>query len=72
MAEAELDSFRIVGDTTIGWDANTPVNETVDDDGNFVGSGGFGVHDPRAPSERVYDHPEVQALREEYKKHNGF
>ena len=40
MAEAELDSFRIVGDTTIGWDANTPVNETVDDDGNFVGSGG--------------------------------
>ena len=72
MAEVELDSFKIVGETTIGWDANTPVNETVDDDGNFIGSGGFGVHDPRAPSERVYDHPEVQALREEYREHNGF
>ena len=69
---AELDDLRVVGESTIGWDENTLPNETVDEDGNFVPSGGFGIHDPRAPSRRAYDDPEVVAMREEFHVKNGW
>jgi hypothetical protein len=56
----------------IGWDAATPPNETVDDDGNpSPGNPGFGVPDPRAPRRRVYDDPDVVALRDHLRQHNG-
>ena len=65
-------SLQVYGDSDVGWDAATPVNETVDEHGNpFPSKPGFGVADPRAPSQRVYDHPEVQKLRERLKEHNG-
>ncbi len=58
--------------TEIGWDARTPPNETVDDDGNpSMASPGFGVADPRAPRRRVFDDPDVTALREHLLRHNG-
>ncbi len=57
---------------TIGWDALTPPNETVDEDGHpAFANPGFGIPDPRAPSRRVYDDPEVVALREHLRRHNG-
>ena len=57
---------------TIGWDAATPPNETVDDDGNpSPADPGFGVEDPRAPRRRVYDDPDVVALRNHLRQHNG-
>ncbi len=64
--------MAVHGDTAVGWDERTPVNETVDDDGNpFPSRRGFGVPDPRAPQRRVYDDPDVQALRTHLKRHNG-
>jgi len=58
--------------TGVGWDESTPPNETVDDDGNpSLASPGFGIADPRAPRRRVYDDPEVVALREHLRMHNG-
>ena len=71
MSDSELDGFQVYGETTVGWDENTPVNETVDDDGAVIPSGGFGVHDPKSPGRRVYDDPEVQALREKLHLYNG-
>ena len=64
---AELENFSIVGETAIGWDAKTAPNETVDEEGRIVPSGGFGIHDPRAPSRRVNEDPEVVAMREEFR-----
>ena len=29
----ELDGLAVHGETTVGWDENTPPNETVDEDG---------------------------------------
>ena len=56
----------------IGWDAHTPPNETVDDDGRPAQSDrGFGIEDPRAPRRRVYDDPDVVLLREHLRRHNG-
>ncbi len=68
----ELAALEVYGDTEVGWDRRTPVNETVDADGNLEPpQRGFGVADPRAPAERVYDHPEVEALRTHLRKRNG-
>jgi ectoine hydroxylase-related dioxygenase (phytanoyl-CoA dioxygenase family) len=59
-------------DNTIGWDSATPPNETVDADGNpALSDPGFGVADPRAPRRRAYDDPDVVALREHLRQHNG-
>ncbi len=56
----------------IGWDALTPPNETVDENGNPAPANpGFGVADPRAPRRRTYDDSEVVALRKHLRKHNG-
>ena len=71
-AQEELDTLEVHGDTAVGWDAHTPVNETVDAEGNPSPSqAGFGVPDPRAPRERIHDHPDVERLRKRLKLHNG-
>ena len=68
----ELETLRVWGETAVGWDANTPVNETVDEHGNpFPSKPGFGVPDPRAPKRRVYDDEDVRRLREHLREHNG-
>ena len=68
----ELDDLAVYGDTQVGWCARTPVNETLDEDGHpLEEKRGFGVADPRAPSRRLYDDPEVQALRNHLKASNG-
>ncbi len=70
--QAELESMQVFGETLVGWDENTPPNETVDAEGNvFPSHRGFGVSDPTSPSRRVYDEPGVQALREHLREHNG-
>ena len=72
LALEELETLEVYGETDVGWDEHTPVNETVDEDGNpFPGRPGFGVPDPRAPSRRVYDDPEVNQLRDYLKRNNG-
>ena len=72
MNASELENIQVYGDSTVGWDANTPVNETVDEHGEPVReSRGFGIHDPGAPPRRVYDDPAVEALRAELKVENG-
>lgn len=68
----ELVSLVVYGDTDVGWDAATPVNETVDEHGKpATGQRGFGVPDPRAPKRRVYDDAEVEALRRQLQRENG-
>ena len=53
---AELETMQAFGETQVGWDENTPPNETVDAEGNvFPSHRGFGVADPTSPSRRVYD-----------------
>ena len=68
----ELATLQVYGPTAIGWDADTPINETVDGDGRpFPSERGFGVPDPDAPTRRVYDDPAVQALRRRLQRDNG-
>ena len=70
--QQELATLSVHGDTAVGWDAETPVNETVDEAGNpFPSKPGFGVPDPRAPSRRVHDDPEVERLRSHLRRRNG-
>jgi hypothetical protein len=69
---SELDGLKVTGETTIGWCAATPPNETTDDDGNpYVPEAKSGRVDPRAPRARAYDDPDVQALRARLREHNG-
>ncbi|HIG40559.1 MAG: phytanoyl-CoA dioxygenase family protein [bacterium] len=68
----ELQNVAVYGDSKTGWDENTPVNETVDADGNpFPESVGFGVPDPHAPKTRAYDDPSVVKLRQHLRQNNG-
>ena len=68
----ELEEMQVYGETQVGWDENTPPNETVDADGNlFPENRGFGVSDPNSPNRRVYDDPDVEALRARLRQHNG-
>ena len=68
----ELESLQVYGDTLVGWDENTPPNETVDADGNVNPSHrGFGVSDPNTPNHRVYNDPKVEVLRSHLRQHNG-
>ncbi|MYD43830.1 MAG: phytanoyl-CoA dioxygenase family protein [Gammaproteobacteria bacterium] len=70
--ERELMELRVSGPTEIGWDRNLPPNEHVDEFGTIVTNDpGYGAPDPRAPSQRVRNHPEVQALRHHLELHNG-
>jgi len=68
----EIANLEVYGDTAVGWDEFTPVNETVDDQGNpSPERAGFGVADPGAPGRRVYDDLEVQELRDHLRRNNG-
>ena len=65
-------SVQVFGETDVGWCAATPPNETSDDDGRpLVRTEGFSAADPTAPKHRVYDDPEVCALRERLRRRNG-
>jgi hypothetical protein len=65
-------SLEVFGQSDAGWCAATPPNETSDDDGRpVVRTEGFTAADPRAPARRVHDDPEVCALREHLRRHNG-
>jgi len=70
---SELEGLIVHGETPVGWDENTPPNETLDQYGNLSASnrGVVPVADPRSPSRRVYDDPGVEALREHLRQHNG-
>ncbi len=51
---AELASLQVTGPSLVGWDAATPVNETLDAAGNAnPEERGFGVADPNAPARRA-------------------
>ena len=64
--------LRVYGETDVGWCAATPANETSDEEGlPLVKTEGFTAADPRAPARRVYDDPQVCALREHLKRRNG-
>ena len=69
----DSESLLVWGETDVGWDANTPINETLDENGNVPDAKrGFGIADPRAPTARVYDDPSVEALRSKLRDHNGY
>ena len=68
----EIENLAVYGETDVGWDGNTPVNETVDEHGNpFPTKPGFGVPDPRAPGRRTYDDDDVEHLRARLREQNG-
>ena len=72
MDKSELQDLQVFGETSVGWDERTPPNETVDEAGVPVGeSRGFGIHDPSSPTNRIYDDPEVEALRRNLRRSNG-
>jgi len=65
-------ALQVTGETHVGWCAATPPNETTDEDGRpLVRTAGFTAADPRAPGRRVYDDPDVVALRERLRRDNG-
>jgi hypothetical protein len=69
---SEETTLKVYGETDVGWCAATPPNESTDDDGRLITKDdGFNSADPRAPGRRVYDDPEVCALREHLHRHNG-
>ena len=68
----ELDGLKVYGETSVGWCAATPPNETTDDQGvPFVPDLNSRSADPRAPARRTYDDPDVQNLREHLRRNNG-
>ena len=71
--QAELDSLTVHQETLVGWDENTPPNETLDQYGNLLASnrGVVPVPDNRSPKRRVYDDSSVEALRAHLHEHNG-
>ena len=71
--QAELDGMTVHLETMVGWDENTPPNETLDQYGNLLASnrGVVPVPDNRSPKRRVYDDPGVEALRAHLREHNG-
>eukprot|EP00747_Dinoflagellata_sp_TGD_P215391 gnl/TRDRNA2_/TRDRNA2_88090_c0_seq1.p1 gnl/TRDRNA2_/TRDRNA2_88090_c0~~gnl/TRDRNA2_/TRDRNA2_88090_c0_seq1.p1 ORF type:complete len:413 (-),score=49.52 gnl/TRDRNA2_/TRDRNA2_88090_c0_seq1:46-1284(-) len=69
---AELDSLSVHLDSLVGWDERASPNETSDDDGiPGAAVSAFAKTDPGAPQHRVWDDPEVQALRKHLQSHNG-
>ncbi len=65
----ELETLTVHGESRVGWDEHTPINETVDADGKP--SPRLAASDPRAPKRRAYDDPDVERLRTHLKKNNG-
>ncbi len=69
---SELDGLQVFGETAVGWCASTPVNESADVEGKPVlSTSSFNASDPHAPMRRVHDDPQVCALREHLRAHNG-
>jgi hypothetical protein len=72
ISTSDRDELRVYGQTEVGWCVATPPNETTDEDGHpLIRSEGFTAADPRAPRRRAYDDPDVCALRERLRLHNG-
>lgn len=70
--QLELSRMNVFQNTEVGWCASTPVNETMDGDGNaYIQEVGFAAMDPFAPRNRVYDDPQVEALRDFLRDNNG-
>ena len=71
--QAELEGMTVHQETGVGWDENTPPNETLDQYGNLLAQnrGVVPVPDNRSPKRRVYDDPGVEALRAHLQAHNG-
>ena len=71
--QAELDGLTVHRETLVGWDENTPPNETLDQYGNLLASnrGVVPIPDNRSPIRRVYDDPGVETLRAHLRDHNG-
>jgi hypothetical protein len=68
----ELEALEVYGETPAGWCAATPPNEFVDTNGALMTEwDDFCQPDPRAPAARVYDDPDVVALRARLKATNG-
>ena len=68
----ELLRMEVYGETDVGWCEATPINETMDGEGNAsIQERGFAASDPRAPNKRAMDDPGVLALREYLKENNG-
>lgn len=68
----ELQSMEVFGETEVGWCESTPINETMDGEGNAsTQERGFAACDPSAPKRRVIDSPDVVELREYLKRNNG-
>ena len=64
--------LKVIGESDAGWCAATPPNETADEDGRpLIRTVGFTAADPKAPGRRVYDDPEVVALRDHLRGNNG-
>eukprot|EP01052_Picozoa_sp_SAG31_P053239 SAG31_NODE_13546_length_862_cov_1.423329_1_plen_206_part_10 len=55
----------------IGWDPLALPCERTDAEGRVIPPPAEPPEDPRAPSARVYGHPEVQALRADLARNNG-
>lgn len=69
----DSESLQVWGETEVGWDANTPINETLNENGEIANQNPrFGIADPRAPSKRVYDDPSVEKLRDHLRQNNGY
>ena len=70
---AQCDDLRVTGETTIGWCALTPTNERLDAEGrpSDEDMGPVSAPDPTAPLRRVFDDPQVCALREHLRAANG-
>lgn len=67
---SELDNLTVHEDSQIGWCEATAPNETADPHGN-ISLFDDPQRDPRVPSKRAYDHPDVVALRAYLREQNG-
>src|SRR5690242_11635336 len=69
---SELDDLKVYGPTPVGWCAATAPNEFVDKDGVPYAERPANIDpDPRAPTRRAYDDPQVEALRRRLAEANG-
>jgi hypothetical protein len=67
-----LDALHVFGESVAGWCTVTPPNESADENGEPITlTEGVGAADPKSPPRRVYDDPDVRALREHLRRNNG-
>ena len=68
----EIEQLQVHGPTSIGWCSNTPINETMDENGTTsTQPNGFAAMDPYAPSHRSIENSEVEMLRQFLRENNG-